>query len=87
MFVKTIIALSLAILAIAAPQAGDDFECMSILYLNSCSCTNLTNRTQLVTRCKTLIVLLTILTGYMWGGAGPAGANEGIRLVRFRLVR
>ena len=46
MFVKTIVALSLAILAIAAPQG--DIDCTSILYLNPCFCTSLTNLTQLV---------------------------------------
>ena len=76
-FVKAIIALSLAILAIAAPQ---EFDGTSILYLNPCSCISLTNLTQLVTRCKTLIHLLTILKVYMWGTA--SGMREGNRLLR-----
>ena len=81
MFVKTIIALSLAILAIAAPQNdGGEFDGTSILYLNSCSCTSLTNLMQLVTRCKMLIHLLTILMVYMRGTA--SGMREGTRLLR-----
>ena len=49
MFVKTIVALSLAILAIAAPQGDNNgIDCTSILYLNPCFCTSLTNLSQLV---------------------------------------
>jgi hypothetical protein len=82
-FVKTIIALSLAILAIAAPQddgGDDDLNRTYILYLNACSCTSLTNLTQLVTRWMTLVHLFTILKVYMWGAA--SGMREGNRLLR-----
>ena len=70
MFVKTIIALSLAILAVAASQLDIS---MSIFYLKHCSCTILTKSTQLVK--LSLITLIPMCHQNV-------GLSDGIDLIR-----
>ena len=74
MFVKTIVALSLAILAIAAPQGvNNGINCTSILYLSPCFCTSLTNLTQLAPLLMFLTapaMYLPMLPLYMRGPTG-----------------